>query len=726
MSIFRTTHQVIDRLSIRRATVVIAAACAVSAAASPAHASPCIASGATQFGFEAPFFIDADCVDPDYNEATFTIDSVKSLDFALPDGKSIPYTEVKGHFAATRTKAELPDGVTGSPTTADHPVTWRFPDRAHWRNRFFQQSYPLAIDSLNTVDSLFAFTNGAYTVSVTPGNSLVGYRVAAAAAKLSKTYARKLYGDVRPIYGYIYGQSGGSVQMMAANEGTVGVWDGIIPVVIATDNLNTHSFQWAALYAIGMPEAKRTAISDAVAPGSGRDIYAGLNPDEHAVLDELLNAGFARKALEGWKFSLSSAIPLSGALANFDAAYEDDFWSKPGYEGVSPPPYLAAAKVDGFATIIGVERKAGAVTALTFDPATVPTLGSTGTDGLQYYVYDADGASRIVNGNATTVSGQLTGNVLKLTGADDPILLSHLIPGAKIRINNRFALAAAFYPRHSIPDDVNPAYNQYRHADGTPKYVQRPIGTAYIANLGAAGGRRETGMLTVRTIVFENLFDPGSYPFVANFYAGQVRRALGPSAADRMFRLYYQDNAPHGAFPNATDGSTEAAVKHKVASVGGILNQALLDLAAWVERGVEPLPSTRYRQDDMNQIVLPASAKERRGLQPVVTLLADGRLRTHVRVNQSVALAATAEMPDRAGKIVNYAWHIGPADTPYDPTVKISNPRKRFRLDRSMSFPTAGEYEIILRVNGQRHGSTDVNGTALLQNVARARVVVSD
>ncbi|MCC4253927.1 hypothetical protein LL251_16060 [Sphingobium naphthae] len=107
--------------------------------------------------------IDADCMDPDYNESNFVIDSTKSLTLALPDGSSVPYTEVKGHFPATHTAAQLPEGVTGSPTTASHAVTWMFPDRAHWRNRFFQQSYPLPFESLNVVDSVFAFTHGGYT-----------------------------------------------------------------------------------------------------------------------------------------------------------------------------------------------------------------------------------------------------------------------------------------------------------------------------------------------------------------------------------------------------------------------------------------------------------------------------------------------------------------------------------------------------------------------------------
>jgi hypothetical protein len=186
----------------------------------------------------------------------------------------------------------------------------------------------------------------------------VGYRVSAAAAKLAKAYANKLYGNTGRIYGYMYGQSGGSVQTIGAAEGTTGVWDGLVPVVIATDALNVHSFMWDALYALVVPEGKRQSIADAAAPGSGRDIYAGLTSDERAVLDELLNAGFPRNVLETMPFSAGIVTLGASAMRSYDPSYEEEFWSKPGYEGINPPPYLQAAKVDGFATITSITRNA--------------------------------------------------------------------------------------------------------------------------------------------------------------------------------------------------------------------------------------------------------------------------------------------------------------------------------------------------------------------------------
>ena len=677
-------------------------------------------------GIEPQLAVDGTCSDPDYNETTLVIDSTEQKTLALADGTKLAYTEVKGHFPPTRTQADLPAGIFQSPTTAKHDVLWRFPEKKYWRNRFFQQTYPLPADMLNTVDNRFTFVDGGgFMVTITPGNPTVGYRVPAAAAKLAKDYANKHYGNTRRIYGYLYGQSGGSVQAMGANEGTTGVWDGIMPVVIATDGLNTHSFMWGAHYALAVPEAKRQVIADAAAVGSGKDIYAGLTTEERAALNELLNAGFPRIVLDGMQFSVGSATLLAGPVRTLDPTYEDEFWSRPGYEGANPPAYLAAAKVDGVATITGITRDGqGEPTAVAFDPATLPALGSISATGLQFYVYGPDGTTRLTKGDATSLSGKLEGNALTLDqGRSDPALLAALTAGGKVRINNRFLLAAMFYPRPSIVDD-NPAYDQYRNANGSPKYVQRaattPVPVPYINNMRAAGGRLQTGRLKVKTIVIENLADGASFPYVGGLYAEKVQKAMGRQAADKIFRLYYQENAGHGASLMTLPGKPGPSA----ASVGGILHQALLDLADWAERGVAPLPSTRYRRDAMNQVMLPARASERFGHQPVLHLTADGGKRVEVAVNVPVDLVSQIEMPPRAGKIVQYDWYLGGSDNTFEPATKLALPQVRVNATRTVSFPKPGEYVIALRAVGERDGVGRAESTTPLINLDRVRVIV--
>ncbi len=302
-------------------------------------------------------------------------------------------------------------------------------------------------------------------------------------------------------------------------------------------------------------------------------------------------------------------------------------------------------------------------------------------------------------------------------------MLGALSTGAKLRITNRFELAAAFYPRHSVLDNGNPAYDQYRNADHSFKYVQRtktPIPVPYLPNLGASGGRRQTGHLTVKTIVLENLSDPASWGYVGGFYAEEVRKAMGPAAADRTFRLYYQENAAHGADTDEKPGKPGTIL----IAAGGILNQAILDLAAWVEQGVPPPASSRYKRDSQNQVVLPQKAEARFGLQPVVHLTANGSSRATVGVNQDVDLRAILEAPAGGGKIVRYAWYLGGQDYKFEDAVSVEKPAAQFTVQRKIRFPAPGEYAITLRGDAQREGDKSSTNMTPLENLARVRIVV--
>ncbi|MGX9901390.1 hypothetical protein ACW0JT_18650 [Arthrobacter sp. SA17] len=146
----------------------------LSAMPASASAETCQYLSQTPVGdVEPPLAVDGTCTDPDYNASTLVIESTQQLIHTDPSGRTIPYTEVKGHFPATNTRATLPPGVYRSATLNRHDVIWRFPAKEFWQNRSFQQTYPLAgavpVD-LNEVDLGFAFPNGAFTVKVNPGN----------------------------------------------------------------------------------------------------------------------------------------------------------------------------------------------------------------------------------------------------------------------------------------------------------------------------------------------------------------------------------------------------------------------------------------------------------------------------------------------------------------------------------------------------------------------------
>ena len=56
------------------------------------------------------------------------------------------------------------------------------------------------------------------------------------------------------------------------------------------------------------------------------------------------------------------------------------------------------------------------------------------------------------------------------------------------------------------------------------------------------------------------------------------------------FRLYYMENTMHG--------DVAWLENNMVTNYLGALQQALLDVSAWVEKGIEPLPDTEYRYEN--------------------------------------------------------------------------------------------------------------------------------
>jgi hypothetical protein len=703
-------------------------------AASPAAAETCKFAPVRQIdkdtGVEPQLLIGATCTDPDYNENTFVVDKTEQLTFQMPDGGPlIPYTQVTGHFPATRTLETLPPGVRQSPTLFQQNYVFRFPAKEFWRNRSFEGQHPTGG---GVVDNRMAFVNGAFSVnwmSASIPNAVASHRHEAAATKVAKAMANKLYGNTAKIYSYFWGCSGGGTVAMAAAENVTGIWDGVEPQCIGTSgDAPYHSFYWQAHYTMAIPAAKADAIAAAAVPGGTGDIYAGLNAEEKAVLDEFLSAGYPLPIIGNHFKSLTPLVdPIDIRLA--DPTYEYDFWTKPGYAGVNPPNYLKAAHVDGWATIADITRDAaGNPTAIRFDPATFPKLGTVGDNYLEYWVYAADGKTRLIDPvravgvptdnkrrfslmgklDPATATLTLTGTLDQVMGpplpiVNSPVLLGGLKVGSKVRVNNDFILAMYFYPRYSnIPGGRS--YDQYRKADGSPKYPQRPdISVLSHSNYRTMGGRIETGDIKTKVMIIEGRSDNLSWPIFNASYAQRIQRTLGMPKADQMMRFYLHDNGRH-----ARGGGEE-----------GVFQQSIQDLMAWAEKGVAPPPSTRFTIRN-GQVIPPDNAVERGGLQPVMSLTANGVSRATVSVGQPVTLAAKLEMPPKTGLIVRYAWTVNGADE----TATVIKPQPLVDVNRSIAFDKPGTYVVRLTVDGQRDGLVNPANMTLMQNWKEVRVVV--
>src|SRR5690606_11659141 len=123
------------------------------------------------------------------------------------------------------------------------------------------------------------------------------------------------------------------------------------------------------------------------------------------------------------------------------------------------------------------------------------------------------------------------------------------------------------------------------------------------------------------------------------------------------------DNAMHTTQVADPDDPRPVATT-RVISYQGVLQQALRHLVDWVERGIAPPKSTNYSVED-SQIVVPPSASERCGLQPVCTLTANGSDRVEVKVGETVRFEAVAQVPPGAGRILSAHWDFeGAGDYP--------------------------------------------------------------
>src|SRR5262249_61982689 len=108
-----------------------------------------------------------------------------------------------------------------------------------------------------------------------------------------------------------------------------------------------------------------------------------------------------------------------------------------------------------------------------------------------------------------------------------------------------------------------------------------------------------------------------------------VKSRLGNKIDDR-YRLYYNDFAMHG------NPGTNLAANARTIDYTGMLQQTVRDVTAWVEKGVKPPIGTKYAVANGAQIVVPPTADERKGVQPVVTLTVNGGKRADISVGGTV------------------------------------------------------------------------------------------
>jgi hypothetical protein len=123
------------------------------------------------------------------------------------------------------------------------------------------------------------------------------------------------------------------------------------------------------------------------------------------------------------------------------------------------------------------------------------------------------------------------------------------------------------------------------------------------------------------------------------------------------------------------------------------------------------------------QVRVPATAAERKGVQPVITATANGSVRAEVAVGDTVAFAALIETPPGTGSVVGVEWDFeGDGDFPV--SQKLADTKsERVEAKTTYAFSKPGTYFPAVRASSHRAGDSDTP-YARIQNLARVRVVV--
>jgi hypothetical protein len=626
-----------------------------------------------------------------------------------------------------------------------------FPEARRYDGRFFNPLNAIPGSEHNVRDGLFrgyvefAVASGGYLVESNLGrfrralrgedSTVAGYRASAAVATYSRVLARQMYGDHRP-YGYVFGGSGGAYRTIACIENGVGVWDGAVPYIHGTLQSMPSMFSVQA-HAFRVLRDKLPQIVDALEPGGSGDMYAGLSQEEREALAEATRLGYPRGAwFDAERVRLQYSTVWAGLFDHFatwDPTYFDDFWTVPGYLGADRTSSLAEAKVQHKTKIAELVLPARATELGLPIPMALRATGVATDDvPVAYRLHDdidvdltgamLHFASGQASGHHVWISGRLGGYLSTGIGQEEFEHLRDVAVGDDVVVDNTPYLAFQTYHRHQVPDDESyEGWDQFRAA-GRPIHPQRPqlMGPRFVRNNGAG---LMSGRFAGKMIVVQNLCDEIAYPQQAEWYRQRVEATLGDRFDDR-YRVWFTDNAMHGDPAAAPQMDLRPARSTRIVGYRGVLEQALRDVAAWVERGVAPPASTSYEVVD-GQVVVPASAAARRGIQPVVHLAADGRERAHVAVGDPVTFSALVEVPANTGTIVAAEWDFeGSGDYPVaEPFRNEDLSYTSMTIEREHTFTTPGTYFPALRVTSQRLGQGD-NPHGRIMNLGRVRVVV--
>ena len=659
--------------------------------------------------------------DPVYQKPVITEEKVEYRE--IPDGRTVPYHYIHGYFEGTKVK-----------------FLFCIPRKDAFAWRFYQHLSPfpgpdeeLASLTRTGEDDMIAFaiTHGAAYVESNMGSEAIFssnedpsifFKSNAAVAEYCREKIRQMYGPHR-VYGYCFGGSGGGYKTMSCMENT-NAYDGGLAFVIGSP-VSLPNCLTVMAHGARLLRHCWQKVAENMEPWGSQDPFMGLNDEEAEALREIMRMGFPPRCTSYLEFQDDGSLPvLAPTVHAIDEPYFKDYWEKEGYLGAIPGGNARRDRIKMTTNVVRVlfgetgEEARELDDRNGTDDAWQKMMMGAG-DAMIEVEKVPEGEDLFLRGVDISVkSGRASGRKLHLAaidgnalvigmsyGADDPAeVLALLQPGDELLLDNSDYIALGTWHRHQVPSDRSfYCFDQYRDSDGKPIYPQRD--TVISFGFTAQGcGSVQDGHVQGKMIIMNNLMD-GDFPWQADWYKELIYRVNGEAGKDCV-RLYYNDNAPHGDV-------TEGGDPKRVVSYLGMLRQGLLELSAWAEGKGEPAEESHYDLAD-SQISLKATADERGGLQPLVSLRADGKYAVRVKAGESVTFHADIALPAGAGNLEDIEWNLMGTEF-----VRYGKEADTI----TYAFDTPGTYVVVVRVTSNRNEG-DIY--TRLRNLARVKVTVEE
>ena len=575
--------------------------------------------------------------------------------------------------------------------------------------------------------------------------SLYGWRATAESARFSKHLAAQIYGRP-PEYSYVWGGSGGGRRSPASLENAPDVFDGALPFMgggdIAPPGTN-DKIRGAQTMSFGQMfntqrvlGDKLAGVIDAMRPGGSGNPFEGLDTHQREELANLYRLGFPR----GDEFMIGQPMgqiwlwsSMADDLLATDADYFENFWSRPGYIGYDCPQYVKKDLIDFEGTVTRVLTPADFLA----EPErwntpehkllmTMVTMmgASSGMDLPMAIEVPGVGGGYRLGAGVKVLTGAAADRQLYCTAFAEDVFFCDGVAeanlerfrgvavGDKVRIDNAPFLAFCYYSRHHLMPDEQ---FDFLKLDGNPIFPSHPVPVQ-----SSLMGVSYSGQYQGKLLWVHHTHDSSLWPPQGIIYRQAVQEAQGEEGLKR-FCLRWTENAEHVP-PMFAPSDPERATATWLVNYQPIIEQSLVDLAAWVEQDVQPA-ATAFEYLD-GRIILPDTAAERGGIQPVVSVTADGAARASVGVGQQVSLRADAEVPAGAGRVIAVEWDFDGSAAFAHRDESVDGTAQALTSVVTTSYDKPGTYFATARVISHRDG--DVNARSRrVENVASARVVVS-